>query len=236
MATIQQIFSWFQTGDIPTQDQFQQTFSSLRHKDEKIAIMDVDGLNTALNNKLASTHSNDENAHNSILVKKDSSNLSADDITLWKDKLGVSELPDNVATIDTDAELGNAYKKVAPPDLNKDYALSVAGLPIPIAKTGLEDIVSEDSSLLIEPDTSNIESNVSLFSEEFENYSSTTLSLSFPAIQILGIYDGGLKLNSNEYELIGSSRIEILSVRKYTLIATLPNVIEIQFTHLKTDI
>lgn len=39
------IFSWFEKGDMPTEHQFQQTFSSFRHLDENIKMDEVTGLN-----------------------------------------------------------------------------------------------------------------------------------------------------------------------------------------------
>lgn len=92
MATLPQIFSWFQTGDIPTQEQFQQTFSSLRHKDDKLKISEITDLEQSLNNKLDSSHTNDENAHNAVLSQKDASNLTDDDVAKWKEKLDYPEL------------------------------------------------------------------------------------------------------------------------------------------------
>lgn len=92
MASLPQIYSWFQTGDIPTQEQFQQTFSSFRHKEDKIAIQEINGLETALNNKLSTQHINDENAHNTVLSQKDASNLTDDDVAKWKEKLDFPEL------------------------------------------------------------------------------------------------------------------------------------------------
>lgn len=52
MVNLETILSWFQTGDYPTQEEFEQTFSSFRHKDTKIPITEVDGLESSLNNKL----------------------------------------------------------------------------------------------------------------------------------------------------------------------------------------
>lgn len=95
---------------------------------------------------------------------------------------------------------------------------------------------SQDKSILIENDIKNIESNVSFFIEEF-NEPSTTISLSFTAIQIIGVYDGGLKLNSSEYALNSSAtRVSLLAPRKHTLASYFPNTVEIQYTHLKTDL
>ncbi len=53
MVNLETILSWFQTGDYPTQEEFEQTFSSFRHKDTKIPITEVDGLESSLNSKLS---------------------------------------------------------------------------------------------------------------------------------------------------------------------------------------
>lgn len=51
MTDLKTILSWFQTGDFPTEEEFQQTFSSFRHKETKIPIAEVDNLESSLNNK-----------------------------------------------------------------------------------------------------------------------------------------------------------------------------------------
>lgn len=51
MTDLETILSWFQTGDFPTEEEFQQTFSSFRHKETKIPIAEVDNLESSLNNK-----------------------------------------------------------------------------------------------------------------------------------------------------------------------------------------
>ncbi|WP_143884654.1 hypothetical protein [Chryseobacterium binzhouense] len=53
MVNLETILSWFQTGDYPTQEEFEQTFSSFRHKDTKIPITEVDGLESSINSKLS---------------------------------------------------------------------------------------------------------------------------------------------------------------------------------------
>jgi len=53
MATvsIQQIKNWFKKGACPTEQQFGDTFDSLRHRSEPIPIAEVDGLTEILNGK-----------------------------------------------------------------------------------------------------------------------------------------------------------------------------------------
>ncbi|MDF2934204.1 MAG: hypothetical protein K0R36_3535 [Chryseobacterium sp.] len=105
------IFSWFEKGDIPTDYQFQQTFSSFRHVDEKIKMYDVTGLNESLQNTLSTTtftnHLEDESAHNLVLAKLNASNLSAANVDEWKEKLKINL----AATIDGSGETGNVYTK-----------------------------------------------------------------------------------------------------------------------------
>lgn len=48
MTDLETILSWFQTGDMPTEEEFEETFSSFRHKNTKIPIAEVDGLESFL--------------------------------------------------------------------------------------------------------------------------------------------------------------------------------------------
>lgn len=48
MTDLETILSWFRTGDMPTQEEFQETFSSFRHNYTKIPITEVDGLQPSL--------------------------------------------------------------------------------------------------------------------------------------------------------------------------------------------
>lgn len=106
MATpINTIYSWFETGDFPTQAQFQASWSSFWHKDETIPMTTIDGLSEQFGKYvLVSTfesHLNDQNAH-PYLAKKNAANLSPTNINDWRTKLGVEDLPDNIATYDYD--------------------------------------------------------------------------------------------------------------------------------------
>lgn len=111
MASLNDIFSWFQTGDLPTEAQFRATFSSFYHKDESIPMTRVQGLTSQLDQKLDAEflqkHLTDENAHAATLIKKDGSNLSDADITALKKKLAILAL----ATVDTQDGAGNVYTK-----------------------------------------------------------------------------------------------------------------------------
>ncbi|UKB81223.1 hypothetical protein [Chryseobacterium sp. MEBOG07] len=105
------IFSWFEKGDIPTEYQFKETFSSFRHLDEKIKMDEVMGLYEAFQKTLSTTtftnHLEDENAHHLVLAKLNASNLTAANIDEWKEKLKIKL----AATIDGGEEAGNVYTK-----------------------------------------------------------------------------------------------------------------------------
>lgn len=101
------IFSWFEKGDIPTEHQFKETFSSFRHLDEKIKMDEVTGLYEAFQKTLSASHLEDENAHTSVLAKRNASNLTAANIDEWKEKLKIKL----AATIDGAEETGNVYTK-----------------------------------------------------------------------------------------------------------------------------
>jgi hypothetical protein len=105
------IFSWFEKGDIPTEYQFKQTFSSFRHLDEKIKMDEVAGLYEAFQKTLSAStftdHLEDENAHISVLAKRNASNLTDADVEEWKEKLKIKL----AATIDGSEETGNVFTK-----------------------------------------------------------------------------------------------------------------------------
>lgn len=105
------IFSWFEKGDVPTESQFQQVFSSFRHLDEKIKMDEVMGLNEAFQKKLPTitftNHLEDESAHHLVLAKLNASNLTASNVEEWKEKLKIKF----AATIDGSEEAGNVYTK-----------------------------------------------------------------------------------------------------------------------------
>ncbi|QFG53627.1 hypothetical protein [Chryseobacterium sp.] len=107
------IFSWFETGDFPTQAQFQATFSSFFHRDDTIPISKVEGLANMFQGLASSQtlnlHINDADAHANVLAKRDAENITAEHALRWKDKLGITYM----ATIDSDPEAddGNVYDK-----------------------------------------------------------------------------------------------------------------------------
>ena len=81
---------------------------------------------------------------------------------------------------------------------------------------------SYDESILIEND-GNIEGNVSLFEEYFEQQE---CELNFTPIQIVAVYQDGIKLLNSEYEIILPKKIKI---KEYV-----DENIQIQYTHLKS--
>ena len=81
---------------------------------------------------------------------------------------------------------------------------------------------SYDESILIESD-GNIESNVSLFEESFEQQE---CELNFIPIQIIAVYQDGIKLSNSEYEIILPKKIKI---KEYV-----NENIQIEYTHLKS--
>ena len=81
---------------------------------------------------------------------------------------------------------------------------------------------SFDESILIETD-GNIEGNVSLFEEYFEQQE---CELNFTPIQIVAVYQDGIKLSSSEYEIILPKKIKI---KEYV-----DENIQIEYTHLKS--
>jgi hypothetical protein len=105
------IFSWFEKGDMPTEQQFQQTFSSFRHLEEKIKMEDVAGINEAFQKTLSvitfTNHLEDKDAHNSVLAKLNASNLTAAHVNEWKEKLKINL----AATVDGTEGTGNVYTK-----------------------------------------------------------------------------------------------------------------------------
>lgn len=89
--------------------------------------------------------------------------------------------------------------------------------------TGKQDKLSSyDESILIESD-GNIEGNISLFEEYFEQQE---CDLNFTPIQIVAVYQDGIKLLSSEYEIILPKKIRI---KEYV-----DENIQIEYTHLKS--
>ncbi|WP_415327950.1 hypothetical protein [Chryseobacterium sp. MMS23-Vi53] len=92
------IYTYFQTGDHPTQDEFQASWSSFWHKFDSIPTSSITGLDNSIQNK----------------ADKNAANLDSNNIQAWKTTLGVGgsdELPENLATIDDANNIGNVFTK-----------------------------------------------------------------------------------------------------------------------------
>lgn len=136
MATpLNTIFSWFETGDYPTQEQFQASWSSFWHKDDQIPTSQITNLNELFNQTASAealnSHITDPNAHTNYLALKDASNLSPENVNGWRVKLGVGDIPANVALVD----MGQNQSV-----FNKDQITSLCML--------LENYVSGDGKIL----------------------------------------------------------------------------------------
>lgn len=90
-------------------------------------------------------------------------------------------------------------------------------------ETKQKKLSSFDESILIETD-GNIEGNVSLFTEYFQQQ---VCELNFVPTQILGVYQDGLKLLPEEFNITLPKKI---TIKTYST-----EKIEIQYTHLKNN-
>mgnify|MGYP003600110830 CR=1 FL=1 len=88
--------------------------------------------------------------------------------------------------------------------------------------TKQKQLSSFDESILIETD-GNIEGNISLFEEYFEQQE---CELNFTPIQIVAVYQDGIRLSKSEYEIILPKKIKI---KEYV-----DENIQIEYTHLKS--
>lgn len=91
MANLETILSWFQTGDNPTEEEFRQTFSSFRHKDIKIPITEVEGLESSI--KPQSDWNQSDSSVADFIKNKPNLSLKAD---LVAGKVPASQLPSYV--------------------------------------------------------------------------------------------------------------------------------------------
>ncbi|UTX50089.1 hypothetical protein [Chryseobacterium sp. MA9] len=129
------IFSWFETGDFPTETQFKETFLSFYHKDDIIPMESIEGLEEIfqlfVSAEAFQEHLKDPKAHSEYLALLNAGNLTSAHVDSWKSKLGIS----NVATIDSSDELGNVYTKIqvngfvdALKDADKGLALEIENI------------------------------------------------------------------------------------------------------------
>lgn len=118
--------NWFVTGAKPTQEQFWAWQESYWHKGENIPVEMVQGLGDILGNK-----ADTEQLKNKANL--DTSNLTDEYVLAWKEKLGVGELPSNIATIDEGSKIGSVYTKTKIDELleNSGKNLSNTDLVIP---------------------------------------------------------------------------------------------------------
>ncbi len=107
--------NWFSDGKKPTGQQFSALIDSFVHKDEisSEAINNITQFTKDVNSELNDIKEQLEVNGASIDVKanSDSSNLTPPQIESWRNTLGVGELPSNIATVDEDNKVGNAYTK-----------------------------------------------------------------------------------------------------------------------------
>ena len=75
IVNVTTIKNWFRTGLKPTQAQFWDTWDSFRHKNDKVPVADIEGIDGILNSKADKTvvnnHLTDENAHASLFQTKE---------------------------------------------------------------------------------------------------------------------------------------------------------------------
>ena len=117
--------NWFVTGAKPTQEQFWAWQESYWHKSESIPTEKILGLSEVLANK----------ADVEMLQHKanlDSSNLTGEHVLAWKEKLGVGELPSNIATIDEGNKQGNTYTKTKVNELLENSGKNIANTDLQI--------------------------------------------------------------------------------------------------------
>ena len=129
------IFSWFETGDFPTETQFKDTFLSFYHKDELIPMKGIEGFEEIFqlfaSAEAFQEHLKDPKAHSEYLALLNAGNLTSTHVDSWKSKLGIN----NVATVDSSDQLGNVYTKIqvnsfvdALKDADKDLALKIENI------------------------------------------------------------------------------------------------------------
>ncbi len=129
------IFTWFETGDFPTETQFKDTFLSFYHKDDLIPMEGIEGFEEIFqlfaSAEALQAHLKDPNAHSDYLALLNAGNLTPAHVDSWKSKLGIN----NIATVDSSEQLGNVYTKIqvnslvdALKDADKDLALKIENI------------------------------------------------------------------------------------------------------------
>lgn len=129
------IFSWFETGDFPTETQFKETFLSFYHKEHPIPIESIEGFEEIFqlfaSAEAFQKHLTDPKAHSEYLALLNADNLTSTHISSWKNKLGIS----NAGTVDSADQSGNVYTKVQVDgfvnelkEADKDLALKIENI------------------------------------------------------------------------------------------------------------
>lgn len=183
MATdLNTIINWFQTGAYPTGPQFAAAWSSFYHKDDTIPISAIEGLSTQLGSyveiSVLDNHIKDTNAHGGTMARIDGSNLSGANQEAWRTLLGINE----VAYVQP-GEQALVYSQKQVDDLLAGYNLQSSNNTIKIIPGSEPDLVS----------------NIGIGEEEFIGETNFKLS-EFP-LDIIGVYNDGIRLLANDWEL-----------------------------------
>ncbi|WP_415326994.1 hypothetical protein [Chryseobacterium sp. MMS23-Vi53] len=184
ITSLNKIFSWFETGDVPTEEQFRATFLSFHHKEDLIPRESIDGLEDIFQSFISTErfqgHLSDTGAHSQNLALLNASNLSATHISSWKSKLGIS----NSATIDDGDQLGNVYNKIQVEgfidelkNADNDLALKIDGIK--------EMLLSDDLSL---DELQEIVDYIKENKEQIELLQEAVMNNSDDKIKIVGSY------------------------------------------------
>ncbi|WP_027380295.1 hypothetical protein [Chryseobacterium daeguense] len=211
---INDILSWFQTGDYPTESQFKASWTSFWHKSELIPLNQIQGIDEFLQQTTPissfNTHLTDPEAHTNYLAKKDASNLTDQNKESWKVALGVGSLPSNIATVDDSPNniYGNVWKKEQSDALYMIVDEFVSNGKIMASKIealGLTELitVTETSLSAFMANNANYEyekNDMIAIPDGAGNYS-------------LYIYRGGIKTVSGNYIPTGLSNITIAMVQ-----------------------
>jgi len=139
------IFSWFQSGDFPTEAQFKATFSSFYHKDYPIPMESIEGfedLSQFVSTDTFQEHITDSGAHSGYLALLNAANLTQTDVKSWKTKLGI----DNAGIVDADNQSGNVYTKTQTNSFIDELRESDSDLALEIANIR-KVLLSNDLSL-----------------------------------------------------------------------------------------
>lgn len=196
MATdINTIINWFQTGAYPTGPQFAAAWSSFRHKDDEIPISAITGLSNQLGKyvetSVLNNHINDANAHGGTMARIDASNITGGNLNLWKTQLGISE----VAYVQPGEE-PLVYSQKQVDDLLAGHNMQSSNNTIRVTPGAHPDLVS----------------NVGIGEEEFIGQTNFELA-EFP-LDIIGVYNDGIRLLANDWEL---SRPQEITIYKGTV-------------------